>query len=375
MQQPRLVFGLTVAFSTILFGDLLSRMIDEGWEVHLILGESIPPTLAVDSRIHVHVVTMERRIEPFQDLKALKSWVRIMKEIRPDVCVGATPKAALLAMMAARMTAVPNRIFQVWGAKWDGAKGFRGLLLRRADQVAVWCSTETVACSQSLADLLVFKRVSRARPLVLEFGGTKGVNLVEFFPAKSLRAQPRKNKIIGFVGRVAHDKGVDSLIRVFQHVSERLPGTQLTVVGPIDGTDPISAGALAALESTPGIRMVGHQAEIAAYMREFDVLCFPSVREGLPNVVIEAAACGVPAVAWDVTGSSDAVIHDLTGFLIPFLDEDEMSARIISILKDGELHERLSIGARRFAEERFDSRNVIGNQISYFNQLIGRERE
>lgn len=372
MKQPRLVFGLTVPFSTILLGDLLSKLIDDGWDVHLILGEGIPPALAVDSRVQVHVVPMERRIGPINDLRALARWIRLLREIRPDVCVGATPKAALLAMMASRIDGVPNRIFQVWGAKWDGAEGVRGVILRWADRLAVWSSTETVACSQSLADLLVSQGVSKKAPKVLEFGGTKGVDLEKFSPRQVVYGKLQKSAMIGFVGRIAKDKGMDSLIRVFQAVRNELPEVQLTVVGPIDETDPISTWSRDVLESTTEIVVAGHQADIASFMKRFDVLCFPSVREGLPNVVIEAAASGVPVVAWDVTGTRDAIEHNLTGFLIPPFDEGEMACRIVRLLRDDELRQSFSSEARSFAEERFDSRRVVQNQIDFFNQLVGR---
>ncbi len=369
MERPKLVFGLTVPFSTILVGNLFSELIDSGWDVHLVLGEAIPEPFHVDSRVVTHVIPMHRRISPFSDLVAIYRWVRLLRTLQPRVCIGATPKAGMISMLSARMAQVPHRVFQVWGAKWDGVSGVKGWLLRSADTLAVNSATITIACSRSLADLMLASGVCNSSPLVLGYGGTKGVDILEFHPETSSEFA-RKNPSIGFVGRIAHDKGIETLTTVFKSVKRLVPNAELTIVGPIDDTNPVPPEVLKSMTDDPQIHILGHRSDVASLMRSFDVMCFPSAREGLPNVVIEAAASGVPVVAWAVTGCIDAISNGETGYIIPFGDKESMSLRISELVTNKQLNLQMSANARQFAVERFDSRTVIGLQVRQMQDFV-----
>lgn len=368
---PRIiVFGLTVPFSTILFGDLFTRMLDSDWQVHLVIGEEIPSTFFVDPRIVVHLIPMERKISPFADLRALLQWYRKLRNISPTICVGATPKAGMLSMISSRLARTPHRIYQVWGAKWDGLQAKDAWILRKADSVAVICSTETVACSNSMADLMVSAGVMSEKPKVIGFGGTKGVDLSTFFPASETPTSDGRHLSIGFVGRLARDKGIDSLLPLFRGLKREFPELTLEVVGESDSADPLADSFLVELTAEPGVRMHGHQNSVVEFLQKMDVFVFPSLREGLPNVVIEAAACGVPVVAWDVTGSRDAVLDGVSGYLIRFGEDQAMCESVALLLRDTRMRSKFGTSARAFAKERFDSQKVIGEQIDFLESKL-----
>jgi glycosyltransferase involved in cell wall biosynthesis len=369
-KSPKLVFGLTVPFSTILVGNMFSRMLDRGWQVHLFIGEAIPSTFPLDPRVHVHVIPMKRRISPLADLRALFRWYSSLKRLAPDICVGATPKAGMLSMISSKLARVPNRVYQVWGAKWDGLQGRTSWVLKKSDGLAAWCATETIACSQSMADLMVEAGVTSKRPTVLDHGGTKGVDLVTFYPAEGTNANHSGTPTIGFVGRLAKGKGVDLLLPLYRDLRLQFPSLVMEIVGETDSADPLPDGYLHELRAQPGITMHGHQTYVAEYFRRFDVLVFPSHREGLPNVVIEAAASGVPAVAWNVTGVRDAIQDGVSGFLVPHGDLEAMRSRILQILRNQSLRIELGNAAREFAVDRFSSQKVIEMQVDYFELLV-----
>jgi glycosyltransferase involved in cell wall biosynthesis len=370
MPPKTIVFGLTVPFSTILFGDLFTRMLDSDWQVHLVIGEEIPSTFIVDPRIVIHLVPMKRKISPFADLRALLQWYRKLRSISPTICVGATPKAGMLSMISSRLARTPHRIYQVWGAKWDGMRGPSAWILRKADAITASCSTETLACSNSMAELMVIENVLREEPRVLGYGGTKGVDLKIFTPADYDKRDDSSSLSIGFVGRLATGKGVDALLPLFRDLKAEFPQLTLDVVGEPDSADPLDATYLDELSLEPGVHMHGHQRAVAQFLRRMDVFVFPSLREGLPNVVIEAAACGVPAVAWDVTGSRDAIVNGVSGYLIPPGDYQAMRRAVATLLNNVRLRHELGGAASLLAQDRFDSRKVIGAQIVYFESLM-----
>ena len=117
MSKTRIVVGVTVPFSLILFRKRLSALCDHGWDVHVVVGEPIPPDFAQDSRITTHLIPMKRGLSPFGDLVALFRWVRQLRSLAPAIVLGATPKAGLLSMLAGKIDRVPQRVFEVWGAR------------------------------------------------------------------------------------------------------------------------------------------------------------------------------------------------------------------------------------------------------------------
>lgn len=346
--------GVTVPMSLSLLGSRLALMADRGWEVHVAVGEPVPAKYQPDPRVVVHIVPMTRQMTPVSDVRSLWDWSALIKRVRPTIVVGATPKAGLLSMLAARRRGVRHRVFEAWGARWDGVPGTRGRILRVADRLTVRSASHTVAVSDSLADLFIKEQVAPQRPRVIGFGGTQGVDVQRFNPASEAVTEP----VVGFVGRLAADKGLTDLCEAMSIVRASIPGAQLEIAGEADAADPLDEETGSWLAQDPLNRLIGQTDDVPTFLRSLSVLCFPSHREGLPNAVLEAAATGVPVVGWDVTGVRDAVINGLTGYLVPLGDHETMAKRVIELLQDPERRATLGAAARSFACDRFDSRLV-----------------
>jgi glycosyltransferase involved in cell wall biosynthesis len=102
-----------------------------------------------------------------------------------------------------------------------------------------------------------------------------------------------------------------------------------------------------------------------------DVLVLPSLFEGLPRVVMEASAMGVPTVASDVKGNREVVEHGRSGLLVPFGDERGLAGAIVNLVADLTSSRRMGEQARRLALERFDERAVFGRVIAEYADLLG----
>ncbi len=367
MAAPVIVFGLTVPMSLTLQGNRFAMLADAGCEVHVVLGEPLAENSVVDPRVQVHVIEMTRSISPVSDIRSLLAWRSFLKSLRPTHVIGATPKAAFLSMLAARSTKVPHRIMEVWGGRWDGFQGSRARLLRLTDKMAMSAATEVIAVSHSLADLVVSAGLSRQRPIVLGYGATQGVDLDRFHAAEI----PAELSV-GFLGRIAADKGIEDLRAVMTLVHEQLPEVRLRVAGDFDSADPIDLLTRQWLETDPRVTLIGHVADVPRFLRSISVLCFPSRREGLPNAVIEASASEVPVVGWNVTGTRDAIIDGHTGSLVPLDDVVQMAERICALITDPRARAEQGRAARALMAQRFESevvqsafvRHVLGGQDS-----------
>lgn len=309
---------------------------------------------------------MARDMHPLSDARSLVCWVQVLRNIRPDCVVGSTPKAGLLSLLAARITGVPNRVYLIRGAVWDGHTGIRARLSKWSDRVAVKCATDVLAVSKSLSALFIRERICDKAPLVLLNGGSKGVDLRRFYPGR--KAEVSKDSVtLGYIGRLTDDKGVDILPVVLNHVSENFESVKFLVVGEKERLAAVSDSTLTEFLRDTRVEWIQRTPAPEKVMQQLDLLVFPSHREGLPNVVIEAAACGVPTIAWDVTGSRDAIKDGESGRVVAFGDRDSFLKGCDDLLKARGI--AMSDSCREFAMG-FDQKLLVREFTRFLIRLI-----
>jgi glycosyltransferase involved in cell wall biosynthesis len=104
-------------------------------------------------------------------------------------------------------------------------------------------------------------------------------------------------------------------------------------------------------------------------LAEADILLFPSYREGTPRVVLEAAATGLPTVAFDVPGVRESVRESETGYLVPFPNVDELTDRVKTLLEDKEKRLCMGRAARAMVEKEFDIRAIKERYLDVYREL------
>lgn len=167
-------------------------------------------------------------------------------------------------------------------------------------------------------------------------------------------------KYILFVGRLIYDKGIYELVKAFRKISERYPEYRLILLG-----EETEKEKLIEYLNNYGIldkvifRGIVPYSQVADYMKVSEMLLFPSWAEGLPNVVLEAMASGLPVVTTSVGGIPEVVEDGVTGLLVPPKDADALATAALRIIEDNELRQRCIRNARKLVCERFDvNRNV-----------------
>jgi glycosyltransferase involved in cell wall biosynthesis len=147
-------------------------------------------------------------------------------------------------------------------------------------------------------------------------------------------------RVVGFVGRIVRDKGVEDLINCWRIIRDEFPDVHLLVVGPFEPRDPVSSETEKILMNDHRIHLVGSTWETPPLYNAMDLLVLPSHREGFPVVPLEAAAMGLPVVATRIPGCIDAVVDGVTGFLIPPQDPPALCEALRRYLVDPELRRR-----------------------------------
>lgn len=369
MKKPVVVFSVTTPVSIRLFGYRLKRLVEAGVDLHVLVGEPIVEAIPeLPSEVSVHVVPLKRGIDPLNDARALIKTTRLLRKIQPRLVAAATPKASLITLLAARFSGVPIRVWEVWGAKWDGPPGKATRLLKGLDRRISRSATSIAPVSSSLADLLLQEGVIKKRPQILGRGSTKGVDENLYRPTQT--ASNGRKPTLGFVGRISKDKGIDDLIASASIIRTKYPLLELVLVGEVDLADPPPEDTIQQIASASWIRKTGWVPSTAPFYKDLDVFVFPSVREGLPNVILEAASCGIPSVAYDAVGTRDALLSGETGFLVPIGNRNELTKRTLQLLGSSKTRTEMGLRARRMIEQAFRQSQVEDAWTRYYLGLL-----
>ena len=238
--RQRAVLATTVPVTLRTFHTGTVRALQrDGYDVTLVSspGSDLDRAAAVTNSPAV-ALFMARGLTPASDVRALWSWVRMLRRIRPRLVVAGTPKCALLAMVAAALQRVERRIYICGGLRLEGEAGWRRTVLATMERIAMAAATEVVVNSRSLLDevgwLVDKSKVRQTLP-----GSSHGVDSEHFAPREpdrallaSLGLDPDL-PVLGFVGRLTRDKGVDTLIEAARMDGAGILRTYGSVVLPV----------------------------------------------------------------------------------------------------------------------------------------------
>jgi glycosyltransferase involved in cell wall biosynthesis len=170
---------------------------------------------------------------------------------------------------------------------------------------------------------------------------------------------------------LTRDKGLPELIEAFDTILKAEQEAHLLLVGWFDASeDALSASLRTRIESHPHIHCTGFVADTAPYYRAMDVMVLPSWREGFPNVVLEAAATGIPVVTTISTGSRDSVVPEVTGLLIPPGYPEAISEAVLKLLRNPERRRRMGQAARAWVLENFANECVLGLITALYKSML-----
>jgi glycosyltransferase involved in cell wall biosynthesis len=177
--------------------------------------------------------------------------------------------------------------------------------------------------------------------------------------------------LIGLVGRLSMEKGVDVFLTAAARVLNHLPDAKFVVVG--DGPDRAKLdGLIDELGIRGSVRMLGRRDDMPAVYASLDLMVSSSRREGLPIAILEGMASRLPLIATPVGAVPTVVSDGRTGVLVPAEAPKLLATRIIGLLRDDSLRERLGSAARQLVEDQFSAQRMTADYLGVYEAAAAR---
>ncbi|KIT17943.1 N,N'-diacetylbacillosaminyl-diphospho-undecaprenol alpha-1,3-N-acetylgalactosaminyltransferase [Jannaschia aquimarina] len=339
---------------------VISGLVDSGWEIHAVAGaDAYSADLAGLEGVTVHDWTVSLDdAHPGQEFMSLVGLTHMLRRLKPRIVFNNGIKANVYGGLACRALRLPY-VNNISGLGMRIRRGTRGSTVL-ARLYAVASAGAKALLIQNPGDLEFLR--SHGLPASCRAIRTmgSGVDLAQFTPVPLPEDWPVR---IVFVGRLQADKGIHDLVAAARILSRTRDDIAVDVVG---GLQHANAGAvtqetLSDWEAEGLVTFAGQQADVRPFLAAAHALVMPSHGgEGMPKVIIEAAAMGRPAIVSDIDGCRDSIVAGETGLPAPPRDPDGL-ARVIATFADMPASRKtaMSQAARARAEAAFSVETIV----------------
>ncbi|MFT4059314.1 MAG: glycosyltransferase family 4 protein [Legionella sp.] len=343
-----------------------------GFDVHVATPEAKASEKIKKSGFIFHAIPLSRSGKnPFKELLSLMALYRLMREVKPDLVHLVTIKPILYGGIAARLVNVPAVIAAVSGLGYvftspaPSAKFWR-LLISRLYRLALG-HTHLKVIFQNPDDRQLFlenKACSAAQTVMIR---GSGVDLMTY------NALPEQTEIpvVVMIARLLRDKGVLEYVNAAKILKAEGMHARFLLIGEPDAGNPacIAPALLTQWEQEKIVELLGFREDIAKLIEQANLVVLPSYREGLPKILVEAAACGRAVITTDVPGCRDAIEPNQTGLLVPVRNVDALALAIKQLIDDPSYRQQLGKAGRALAEREFAIERIVAKHLDVYQEL------
>lgn len=346
-------------------GDLVQKFVSEGHRVIVVAPEDqYSSQLPALGATFVSVQVDRKGTNPFADLSYMFRLLRVLLDIRPDIVLCYTIKPILYGILAAKLTNVPVRMAITTGlGNVFGSEGLVKKIVKGLYRFTLKFASEVWFLNEADAEIFLnYRLVTQDKVFVLP---GEGVDVDHFSPQDI-----PKSEMFTLISRMLWDKGVGIFVDCARILKKDYPQLHFRLVGPVDLGNPegIPPEKLEEWSREGVVEYYGATDDIRMILSASTCLVHPTYyKEGLPRVLMEASAMGIPCITTDIPGCRDVIEHGKTGYLIPQRDVTALLNELTRFVNLGPAErKRLSIEGRKRILEKFSSRHI---HAIYFKRL------
>lgn len=369
MKLLKVVTGLAYGGAETQLKEVAIRLQQRGWQVRVV--SMLPPTAYAaelcQAGIAVDNLQMRRKVP---DPRALFRLAAIIRRWQPDVVHAYMIHANLLARVARLVAPVPVLICSV-RSLYEG-----GWLRQRAYQFTDWlCDITTHVSRAGMERYIRIKAVPAHKIVYLPNGVDIGRFALDREQGHRTRLERKlHDKFVWLaVGRLEAPKAYPLMLDAFEKVHRAFPEAHLLIVG--DGSLRSAVERQIADRALEGaVELLGTRQDVPAWMQVADAYVMSSAWEGMPNVLLEAHASGLPIVCTDVGGCSEIVQHGVSGLLVPPGDADALAQAMIQMMRLPEQkRQAMGLAGRAHVMANFEIEQVVSRWEALYQEWIERK--
>jgi lipopolysaccharide/colanic/teichoic acid biosynthesis glycosyltransferase len=345
---------------------------EAGFDIHVATPPGRCESIIRDAGFTFHPLPMTRSGMGIGEFACVIHLYSLYRRIKPDLVHHLRLKPVLYGGLAAYAARVPAEVSMPTGLGHVFTAQTRKALILRLVTLA-GCSVafrhkNLRVIFQNPDDLAVFvkSKVLRKDKSVLIRGS--GVDISQFV----LTPEPVGSPVVMLVGRMLRDKGVLEFVEVAKTFKARGSDARFVLVGNSDPGNPtaVPAADLQAWHDAGVVEWWGYREDMRQVLEQANIVCLPSYREGVPKVLIEAAAAGRVIVTTDVPGCREVVRHGQNGLLVPPRDSKGLTEAIDFLLASPDARARMSRRGRHAAVANFSLDRVIAETIETYHDVL-----
>lgn len=329
-------------------------------------------------------VDIPRSMSPVAIIKAIGVIKKIIKTETPEAVFGHTPVGALVAMIAAKMAGVKNRIYYRHGIIYSTMFGLKQKVFIAEEKFVSALATSIVNVSPSLAEKCAKDGINnREKQTVIGKGTCGGIDAQGIFNPALLdieRLELERKRlglkgvdiVFGFCGRFCKDKGTPEMLEAFAMFCNKHKdlNVKMLLIGNLDERDILPEETRRIISDDKNIIVTGwvKKEDIPYYYRLLDCFIFPSHREGFGMCVIEASAMEVPVLVAPSHGCIDSIQEGISGFYIN-LDVESIYQGMERMLDNDNMRIVGKLG-RKFVLDNFDRQVMLPMVDKLYNEIL-----
>ena len=350
---------------------------DAGFDVHIAASNEIDTEAALrDYGLAYHLWPVTRSGKnPFTEIALIWKLALIFRQIKPDIVHLITTKPVLYGGIAARLTGIDATVAAITGLGFvfSGNGAVRRVLRFLVFRLYRAALTQSALCVifQNDDDAKIVSHLARLKPENIRLIRGAGVDLstYPFRPLPPIDTPP----IVILAARLLKPKGVPQFVAAARKLREQGSEARFVLVGLPDEKNPesVTKDFIAANVRDGTIEHWGQRSDMPEVLRQSSLVVLPSYyREGVPKVLLEAAAVGRAVITTNAPGCRDAIIPDVTGLLVPPRDVEALAGAIKQLLNDRARLQAMGKAGRELAEREFDVHRVVDKHLDIYQKLL-----
>ncbi len=305
-----------------------------------------------------------------RDIQLWRRLFKLYKKLNPDLIHHFHAKPLIIGSLAARQ-AINNRVKIVNTVTGLGHSFIQGgtvqSLARLGYRVAGSRADVTIFQNSDDMDLFFSNNWVDRNAARLIVGS--GVSTDRFMPRENF--SPDSPARILMVGRLIWQKGIKEFVESARIIKTEFPEVVFQLAGEWDPVHPdaVPRSYIEEMVRQGTIDFLGYRNDIPELLAGAYTVVLPSFREGLPRVVLEAAATGVPCIGADVPGTREAIVDGVSGFLVTVRQAQPLAEKIRSLLRSRHLRTQMAQASREMAVRKFDISRIVDLQLNVYQEL------